>query len=99
MDVIISKFLENVDLEEILFILLSDHGFCPVRSEVLVNCLLHKQGFLRGGVKGEIDIENGVAVAYEYGDMWLNLKERELYGKIKPEEYEEVLQKLRNLVI
>ena len=95
MDAIISKFLENVDLEETLFILLSDHGFCPVHSEVLVNCLLHKQGFLKGDVKGEIDVENSVAVAYEYGDIWLNLKGREPQGKIKPEEYEEILQKIK----
>jgi len=95
MDVIISRFLESIDLEETLFILLSDHGFCPVHSEVLVNCLLYKQGFLRGDVRGEIDVENSVAVAYEYGDVWLNLEGREPRGKIKPEEYGDVLRKIK----
>jgi len=95
MDVIFSKFLKSIDLEETLFILLSDHGFCPVHSEVLVNCLLHKQGFLKGDVKGDIDVENSVAVAYEYGDIWLNLRGREPRGKIKPEEYEAILQKIK----
>ena len=95
MDKIISEFLKNIDLEETFFIFLSDHGFCPVHSEVLVNCLLYKQGFAKGGTEGNIDDENSIAVAYEYGDIWLNLEGREPNGKVQAKEYNNTVQKIK----
>lgn len=95
MDKIVSMFLRSVDLNETLFMFLSDHGFCPVHSEVLVNCLLYKQGFAKRDVKGEVDVENSLAVAYEYGDIWLNLEGREPRGKLKFKEYSGAVEKIR----
>jgi len=98
MDKIVSMFLRSVDLDETLFMFLSDHGFCPVHSEVLVNCLLHKRGFAERGVKGEVDVRNSLAVAYEYGDIWLNLEGREPEGKLRFKEYSGVVEKIRRFL-
>ena len=98
MDKIVSMFLRSVDLDETLFMFLSDHGFCPVHSEVLVNCLLHKRGFAKRNVKGEVDVEKSVAVAYEYGDIWLNLEGREPEGKLRFKEYSGVVEKIRRFL-
>ena len=93
-DGIIKSFLDFVDRETLL-IVVSDHGFCPVNKELVINNYLEELGFLK--VKNDkVDLENSNAVSYGYGDIWLNVKDREPHGLIKPgEEYE----KTRNAII
>ena len=102
LDQIIDKFLSAIP-KDTLTILLSDHGFCPIQKEVLLNDYLKKKGILkvRGG---KIDLERSKAVSYGYGDLWLNVKGREPKGVIQQgEEYnevrEEIIQFLENLEI
>lgn len=67
---------------------MSDHGFCPVYKEIVVNNYLEEAGFLRT-ISGNIDLERSKAVSYGYGDIWMNVKGREPKGLIaKGEEYE-----------
>ncbi len=81
-DRIVGRFLKSVD-EDTLVIVLSDHGFCPVHREVIVNNYLEEKGFLATN-SGGIDLENSKAVSYGYGDIWLNVKGREPRGIIDP---------------
>ena len=87
MDKVIGDFIQSAD-KDTTIIVISDHGFCPVRSEVIVNNYLQELGFLK--VKnGKIDLPNSEAISYGYGDIWLNMKGREPHGLINPgEEYE-----------
>ena len=86
-DRIIGDFLEFVDQDTVVM-LVSDHGFCPVHTEVVVNNYLEEQGFLALGSE-KIDVEGSKAVSYGYGDVWLNVKGREPRGLINAgEEYE-----------
>lgn len=87
MDKIIGDFIQSAD-KDTTIIVLSDHGFCPVHSEVIVNNYLQELGFLK--VKnGKIDLHNSKAVSYGYGDIWLNIKGREPHGIVNTgEEYE-----------
>lgn len=87
MDKIIGDFIQSAD-KDTTVIVLSDHGFCPVHSEVIVNNYLQELGFLK--VKnGKIDLHNSKAISYGYGDIWLNVKGREPQGIVNPgEEYE-----------
>jgi predicted AlkP superfamily phosphohydrolase/phosphomutase len=79
-DKIVNTFLNAVD-EDILVMVISDHGFCPIHKEVIVNKYLEEQEFL--ATKSEkIDIEKSRAVSYGYGDIWLNVKGREPKGII-----------------
>lgn len=102
MDKIIGDFLESADKDTMIMVV-SDHGFCPVHSEVVVNNYLQELGFLE--VKdGKIDMQNSKAVSYGYGDIWLNVKGREPHGLINPgEEYEairnEIIHKLEKIRI
>ncbi|MBO3802841.1 MAG: alkaline phosphatase family protein [Candidatus Brockarchaeota archaeon] len=86
-DEIAGEFLKSAG-EDALTMVVSDHGFCPVHTEVVVNDYLAEEGFLEAR-DGEIDLEGSMAVSYGYGDVWLNVKGREPRGVVSAgEEYE-----------
>ncbi len=90
----VGKFLEHYQ-DDVLTFLLSDHGFCPVAKEVILNSYLQEFGLLKS-TQGRVDLENSKAVSYGYGDIWLNVEGREPMGFVKPgEEY----AKLRDDII
>ena len=95
-DKIAGRFLKSVD-ENTLFIILSDHGFCPIYKEIMVNNYLEEQGFLTTTKAGKIDLEKSKAVSYGYGDIWLNVKGREPKGIIDPKkEYQDTRTEISN---
>ena len=101
-DRILRAFLDSAG-KDTLVMVVSDHGFCPVDKEVMVNNYLEESGFLK--VKNEkVDAETSDAVSYGYGDIWLNVKGREPNGLIEPgEEYEskrdEIVAQLKKIRI
>jgi len=102
MDQIIEEFLSATS-EDTVTIVLSDHGFCPIRKEILVNNYLQELGLLKTR-EGKIDLVKGKAVSYGYGDVWLNVEGREPKGIIHPgAEYEEtrkgIIKALENLKV
>ncbi|GAF87265.1 unnamed protein product, partial [marine sediment metagenome] len=102
LDQILRGFLD-VAGEDTLTILLSDHGFCPIVKEVVLNNYLQEFGFLKTR-NGKVDLEKSKAVSYGYGDIWLNIKGREPNGIIDAQgEYEEsreeIINDLENLKI
>jgi len=99
-DYVAKEFLDAAP-KDTTTLILSDHGFCPIQKEVLVNNYLEESGMLRV-TEGKIDLEESKAISYGYGDVWLNLRGREPNGVIKPgREYEEarryIAQYLGNL--
>jgi len=90
-DGVIKEFLD-AEPKDTTTVLLSDHGFCPIQKELLINNYLQELGMLK--VKdGKIDLEQSNAVSYGYGDIWLNVKGREPNGAITPGRmYEEARQ-------
>jgi predicted AlkP superfamily phosphohydrolase/phosphomutase len=102
LDKIISRFLD-ANPKDALTIVMSDHGFCPVWQEVLLNNYLEEHGMLKTN-DGKIDLEKSKAVSYGYGDIWLNVKGREPRGILRRgREYEaareEIIQTLESLKI
>ncbi len=100
LDGIMKDFLELIDKETIV-IVLSDHGFCQVSKELVINNYLEELGFLKAK-NDRVDLERSEAVSYGYGDIWLNVKNREPQGLIKlGKEYEKtrnaIIQALKNL--
>lgn len=101
-DSVLSKFLKTIP-KETFVVLLSDHGFCPVTREVYLNNYLQDHGYIESK-NGKISLENSRAVAYGYGDIWINVKGREPNGVIKKNgEYEtvrnEIIQTLKAIKI
>ena len=93
MDQIIEEFL-SVASEDTVTIVLSDHGFCPIKKEILINNYLQEFGLLKAK-EGEIELVESKAVSYGYGDVWLNVEGREPKGIIHPGmEYEETRNEL-----
>lgn len=101
-DRIVGDFLESVGKETEVMVV-SDHGFCPIHTEVVVNNYLEEEGFLT--VKsGRVDVEKSKAISYGYGDVWLNVRGREPEGIINPgEEYEttrnQIIECLKKILI
>ncbi|MFQ5710570.1 MAG: alkaline phosphatase family protein [Candidatus Geothermarchaeales archaeon] len=101
-DGIIERFLD-VTSEDVVTILLSDHGFCPIHKELIINNYLQELGVLR--VKdGKVDLEGSKAVSYGYGDVWLNLRGREPSGIVergekREETIEQIIDYLENLKV
>lgn len=94
-DTIVGRFLKTVE-EDTLVMILSDHGFCQVHKEVIVNNYLEESGFLTTN-KGKIDLEKSKAVSYGYGDIWLNVKGREPKGLIAPiQDYDSIRTEISN---
>jgi len=94
-DRILGLFLKSVD-EDTIVMVLSDHGFCPVYKEVIVNNYLEEAGFLTTN-SGKIDLEKSQAVSYGYGDIWLNVKGREPKGFIEPtKDYDNIRVEISN---
>jgi predicted AlkP superfamily phosphohydrolase/phosphomutase len=80
-DSILQRFLKRVP-PQTLVILVSDHGFCPVSREVFLNNYLQQLGCLQVH-EGKIDVAASQAVAYGYGDIWLNVAGREPSGVVR----------------
>lgn len=86
-DKTVDDFIETVD-DHTAIMVISDHGFCPVHTEVIVNNYLEEEGYLKMK-SGKIEVEKSKAISYGYGDIWLNVKGREPQGIITSgEEYE-----------
>lgn len=92
-DRITRNFLNSVDEDTVTFVI-SDHGFCPIEKEVVVNNYLAEPELVK--IKnGKVDVENSKAICYGYGDIWLNVKGREPCGIVEPgEQYEELRKKI-----
>lgn len=101
-DKITGDFLKSVDDDTVVMVV-SDHGFCPIHKEVIVNNYLEEGGFVTAR-SGNIALENSMAISYGYGDIWLNVRGREPKGMIGPgEEYEsirdQIIESLKGITI
>jgi predicted AlkP superfamily phosphohydrolase/phosphomutase len=87
LDRLLGEFLAQCPRDAVA-VLVSDHGFCPVAHEVILNNYLADSGFAVAA-NGDVDHTRSRAVAYGYGDVWVNLKGREPHGVVAPgDEYE-----------
>lgn len=87
LDRLLGAFLARCP-RDVMVILVSDHGFCHVAREIVLNNYLADSGFVIA-TDGDVDHARSHAVAYGYGDIWVNLKGREPHGIVTPgDEYE-----------
>jgi predicted AlkP superfamily phosphohydrolase/phosphomutase len=97
LDQVVGELLKNCEKDDII-ILISDHGFCPVYKEIILNNYLQEEGFLQTR-DGKVDLERSKAVSYGYGDIWLNVKGREPNGIVeKGKDYEFLREKIVDIL-
>ena len=94
LDEVIGEVASRID-EDTLLMMLSDHGFCSVKSEVNLNVWLRQEGLLRFQTNSAKSLEeiDGRSKAYSLipGRFYVNLKGREPRGSVEPgAEYEAV---------
>lgn len=92
----IDKLVKTIQNESAI-IILSDHGFCQIKSEVQINLWLEQQGLLSLGSSRKLENyrENTVCYSLVPGRIYLNLKGREERGSVKPSEYYAVRDKVK----
>jgi len=89
--------------------ILSDHGFAPLRRQLNLNALLHQNGFLK--VVGQPDYsdsfmllkqanwDNTQAYALGLNGLFINLRSREGNGIVRPEDKRKVMENIKNLLL
>jgi len=95
-----SWIINQVAQGDLVFIL-SDHGFCPLRSEVNLNEFLHSRGYLYPGSAPSEGLSNIRSDSLVYsltpGRIYLNQMGREKYGRVMPgEESDRILMTLKD---
>jgi predicted AlkP superfamily phosphohydrolase/phosphomutase len=98
LDEIIDEVVSELD-ENTLLMMLSDHGFCGVKTEVNLNVWLQQEGLLRFQTNSPKSLEeiDGRSKAYSLipGRVYINLKGREPRGSVEPgAEFESVCEDL-----
>lgn len=75
--------------KESAIIILSDHGFCEIKSEVQINLWLEQQGLLSFKDKKNLGEYYNSSVCYSLvpGRIYLNLEGREERGSVKQNDY------------
>jgi predicted AlkP superfamily phosphohydrolase/phosphomutase len=84
--------------EKGFFMILSDHGFAPIKQEVYVNSFLKEMGFLALKKEGEFYERIGDQTkAFDLDPCRVYLHDRESYprGRVRREEREEVLREIK----
>jgi predicted AlkP superfamily phosphohydrolase/phosphomutase len=90
-------FLERGS-ERGLFMILSDHGFTPVKKEVYLNQFLEEKGFLALGNDGDFyeKLENGTrAFCLDPGRIYIHDRDRYRRGGVKREERPHLIQEIK----
>ncbi len=104
-DAFLGKVIEQLDGASLMIV--SDHGFSSFQRAVSVNRWLVDNGFMTlteepsddGGLFKYVDWSRTKAYALGFNSIYLNLKDRELYGIVEDEEAveKELIGKLSNL--
>jgi predicted AlkP superfamily phosphohydrolase/phosphomutase len=108
-DKIVGKVLGKLPVD-IPLIVLSDHGFAPLRRKVNLNALLYQQGFLKSHgepdysdstflASGNANLDETKAYAMGLNGMYLNLKGRESNGIVEPGEKRKVIDDIKQMLL
>src|SRR5699024_2480048 len=82
-------------------IILSDHGFCQIKSEVQINLWLEQQGLLSLDSDRNLENYNENTICYSLvpGRIYINLEGREERGTVKQSEYNSVRDKIKTKLL
>lgn len=85
------------------FLILSDHGFCGIKSEVQLNLWLQNQGLLKFKENAEKKLSSYDRESLCYslipGRIFINLKGREEKGSVNKNDYERVRKEIKERLL
>ena len=95
--------LKELLAEDVTMIIASDHGFTELKYEFNANEWLRRVGWIKYRKNGKSSLEDISSSSMGYslipGRFYINLKGRELDGKIDLEDYENVREELREMLL
>ncbi|MGE5343338.1 MAG: alkaline phosphatase family protein [Candidatus Omnitrophota bacterium] len=108
-DALLANVLKKLP-RHVPLIVLSDHGFVPLRRTVNLNTLLHQHGFLKTVsepdysdstplTSGSVNLGETRAYGLGLNGLYLNLKGRESSGIVKPEDKRRVMNDIKNMLL
>jgi predicted AlkP superfamily phosphohydrolase/phosphomutase len=102
LDRIVADFLARAaGREDLEIVLLSDHGFGPIRSEMYINPVLIKYGFLtmeNGDAKNLASIgPTAKAFALDPSRIYIHQKNKYAKGRVQTSDYHKIRQDLKQL--
>lgn len=101
LDVFIKKLNEKL-LKSDRLIILSDHGFCAVKSEVQLNAWLKEQGLLKFTNSDEkLPDYDKDSLCYSLlpGRIFINLEGREAKGTVRADEYQSIREDIKKRLL
>lgn len=108
-DGIIEKVL-NKTPRNVPIMVLSDHGFVPLRRQVNLNSLLYNSGFLKTYSEpnygdpmllssGGVNLNESKAYGLGLNGLYINLRGRESNGIVKPEDKRGVMEEIKKMLL
>lgn len=102
---VIKKLPPNIPL-----IILSDHGFAPLRRQVNLNSLLYKNGFIKSYgepdysdsmflLSGQANLDETKAYALALNGIYINLSGREGNGIVEPGDKRRVMEDIKKMLL
>lgn len=101
LDTVVDR-LQRVLGPEVTFLVVSDHGVCPLERRVALNRWLHEKGYLqvREGPRGPaIDWAHTTAASLGHGGIFLNVEGREPLGTVPPARYEALRREVQEALL
>ncbi len=101
MDTVVDRLQRVLD-PEVTFLVVSDHGVCPLERRVALNRWLHERGYLqvREGPRGPcIDWARTVAASLGHGGIFLNVEGREPQGTVPAARYKALRQEIQEALL
>ena len=101
MDTVVARLQKALD-PEVTFLVVSDHGVCPLKRRVALNRWLHERGYLQvqEGPRGPaIDWARTAAASLGHGGIFLNVEGREPLGTVPPARYEALRREVQEALL
>jgi predicted AlkP superfamily phosphohydrolase/phosphomutase len=99
-DTIIGEIAADMEMREVPFIILSDHGFVKIKKEVYLSQYLKEWGYLDFGIEKPGDLESITAktrvFALDPSRLYIHLEGKYKRGRVRKDEYDPLREEIKS---